>query len=128
LPPQERRAQVVTNYSLFDGWATWKEIESSAEVHQLIEFYKRIQLSENDLNVEAFRAKAEYWRMQLSNMFNDPDDELKYAKALENATKLSEEFKIKSELEIGESDGDGIALYLFEIPEDKKPHHTRMKL
>jgi hypothetical protein len=61
-------------------------------------------------------------------MFNDPDDELKYAKALENATKLSEEFKIKSELEIGESDGDGIALYLFEIPEDKKPHHTRMKL
>lgn len=128
LPPQERRDQVVGNYNLFDKWTNWKEIEKDETVQELISFYKRIQLTDNDLNVEMFRAKAEHWRKMLMNMDNSPEEELAFAKALETATRLAEEFKIKAELEVGDGDSEGVALYLFEIPEDKKPFHARMKL
>lgn len=128
LPPLERREQIVSNYNLFDEWSSWKEIEKNESVISLIDFYKKIQLSDNDLNVDMFRAKAEHWRKKLMDMNNTPEEELAFAKALETATKLAEEFKIKSELETGDGDNDGIALYLFEIPENKKPHHARMKI
>lgn len=128
LPPIERREQVVQNYGLFEEWKTWKEVEMIEEVVALVDFYRRIQLTENDLNADMFRAKAEHWRKKLMDMDNSPDDELAYAKALETATKLAEEFKLKAELEVGGEEEEGIALYLFEIPEDKKPYHARMKL
>lgn len=128
LPPVERREQVTANYGLFKDWSNWKNIEKTEQVISLIDFYKRIQLSENDLNVDMFRAKAEHWRRMLMNMENTPEEELQIAKALETATRLAEEFKIKSELEQGEGESDGLALYLFEIPENKKPYHARMKI
>jgi hypothetical protein len=128
LPPLERKEQVVQNYELFEDWTNWKEIEKNQAVIDLIYFYKKIQLSDNDLNVDMFRAKAEHWRNKLMNMSNTPEEDLAFAKALENATKLAEEFKIKSELELGEENNEGIPFYLFEIPEDKKPHHVRMKI
>jgi len=127
LPPKERRVQIISNYGLFD-WTSWEKIEQNEDVRNLIEFYKRIQLTDSDINAEAFRAKAEYWRNKLMDMTNTPDEEEAFAKALDTATKLAEEFKIKAELEIGEQDHDGVALYLFEIPEDKKPYHHRIKL
>lgn len=128
IPPSERRNQVVDNYNLFKDWSNWKEIEKNNEVHALIEFYKRIQLTDNDLNAEMFRAKAEHWRNKLMDITNTPEEDIAFAKALENATRLAEEFKLKSELEQGETENEGVALYLFEIPENKKPYHARMKL
>jgi hypothetical protein len=127
LPPEERRKQVCENYELFKDVTTSTEVESKEEVRKLIEFYKKIQLSEHDLNREAFRAKAEYWRKELMKPTNDPDTELQIAKALENSTRLAEEFRLKGEMETGD-DVDSSFIYLFEIPEDKKPHHLRMKL
>lgn len=128
LPPNERKEQVVANYKLFDEWSSWQEVEKNEATINMIDFWKKIQLTENDLNVDMFRAKCEHWRKKLMNMENTPEDELAYAKALETSTKLAEEFKIKAELETGEADQDGTFLYLFEIPENKKPHHARMKI
>lgn len=134
LPPRERKVQVVSAYGLFDDLykngvkLSWESIEMYSSVRKLIDFYLKIQLTDNELNHEAFRAKAEYWRNKLMQMENSPEDEESYAKALATATKLAEEFKVKAELEHGEDEGDGTALYLFEIPEDKKPYHARMKL
>jgi len=127
LPPKERKTQVVGNYKLFD-WTSFDKIENEESVRNLIAFYKRINLTENELNEEAFRAKTEYWRTKLMNMDNSPDEEESFSKALAVATKLAQEFKLKAELDEGMGDVEGCPLYLFEIPEDKKPHHQRMKL
>ncbi len=128
LPPKERRSQVVGNYKLFDWDITYEKVEQYESVQKLIAFYKRCNLTENELNEEAFRAKTEYWRTKLMNMSNKPDEEEQFAKALAVATKLAQEFKLKAELDEGIGDVEGCPLYLFEIPEDKKPHHQRMKL
>lgn len=128
LPPVERREQVTANYGLFADWSNWKNIEKNEQVINLIDFYKKIQLSENDRNVDMFKAKAEHWRKMLMNLENTPEEELQIAKALETATRLSEEFKLKAEMEIGDDEQEGLALYLFEIPENKKPYHARMKI
>jgi len=85
-------------------------------------------LSENDLNVDMFKAKAEHWRKMLMSLDNTPEDELQIAKALEVSTRLCEEFKLKSEMETGNEEQEGLSLYLFEIPENKKPYHARMKI
>lgn len=127
LPPKERRSQVVANYKLFD-WTTYDKVENTESVRKLIEFYKKINLTENELNEDAFRQKTEYWRTKLMQMGNNPEEEASFAKALEVATKLAQEFKLKAELDEGMGEQEGVALYLFEIPEDKKPHHQRMKL
>jgi len=128
LPPVERREQVTANYGLFKDWSNWKNIEKTEQVINLIDFYKRIQLSENDLNVDMFKAKAEHWRKMLMSIDNTPEDELQIAKALEVSTRLCEEFKLKSEMETGNEEQEGLSLYLFEIPENKKPYHARMKI
>jgi hypothetical protein len=128
LPPKERRLQVVGNYELFKGWTKWEDVETKESVKNLIDFYKRIQLSDNDINAELFRTKAEHWRAMIANMSNTAEEELEFAKALDNSTRLAEEFKLKAEIETGEVEAEGVALYLFEIPEDKKPHHLRMKI
>jgi hypothetical protein len=127
LPPNERKEQVTANYLLFKDWTDWKTIEKNEAVIDMIAFWKKIQLTDNDLNVDMFRAKAEHWRKKMMDMDNSPEIELQYAKALETATKLAEEFKIKAELESGDADQEGTYLYLFEIPENKKPFHARMK-
>jgi len=127
LPMKERKHQVVSNYNLFSG-SGHEIIDSNFSVQRLLLFYRKINLTENELNEDAFRAKSEYWRNKLMDMENTPDLEESYAKALAISTKLAQEFKIKSEIDDGTADGEGAALYLFEIPEDKKPHHQRMKL
>lgn len=130
LPPKERRTMVLSQYSLFENWVkfpSYVEVESHPTVKALIDFYVSIVLTDNDRNEEAFRTKAEHWRQMLLDN-KKPDDEETYFKALTNATKMAEEYAVKSLIEAGNEAADGHPLYLFEIPENKKDHHLRLKM
>ena len=126
LPPKERRDMVCDQYNLFKG--KWAKVEKEKVYKTFESFYVNLIKSDNDRNEEVFRAKAEHWRTMLSDIKNTPDEDEAYSKALANATKLAEEYHIKSMMEDGNLDEDGVALYLFEIPEDKKPYHLRLTI
>lgn len=131
LPPRQRREMVISQYDLFNNFnsgkpAKWQDIEEIESVKNFIDLYKLTVLTDNDLNEMAFREKAEYWRAELLKN-NDPELEDKIMKALANSTRLAEEYNVKSMIESGKEESEGCAHFLFEIPEDKKEPHQKLR-
>jgi coenzyme F420-reducing hydrogenase alpha subunit len=126
MPPNERKDRVVSDFKLFKG--SYDHLENSKEYIAFRDFYVSLMQSDNDRNYETFRAKSEHWRSQLACLDNTPKKELEIAKALQTSSELAEEYKVKSELETLDQNQKGMGLYLFEVPEDTKPHDMRLNL
>ena len=126
MPPMERKQRVDNDFKLYKG--KFDDLESKDDYVNFRDFYQSLMLSDNDRNYETFRAKSEYWRSQLALMDNKPKDELEIAKALQNSSELADEYKVKSDLETLDKNQKGMGLYMFEVPEDLKPHDMKLKL
>ena len=126
FPIYERKTRVCEQYDLFGR--NFLKVEEDDAFQKFLSFYKDLMLTDNDRNYEAFRAKAEHWRSQLANLDNSPKDELDIAKALQTSSELAEDYKVKSELEVQDQQQKMAGLYLFEVPEDSKPHDLRLKV
>lgn len=130
VPPLERKERVWEAYNFGEKWPNiekYSDLEAVEEVAALISFYSSISLSDNDLNEMAFRLKAEKLRKKLLDN-DDVDEDEKIAKALATATKLAQEYNLKAELEAGNDNSEGCPHYLFEVPENKKDPHLKLKL
>ena len=124
IPPHERRNEVCRQYDLFGG--NWVKVENCPYFKNVAKFYEGCIWSDNDRNREAARAKAEHWRGQLMNIENTPEEDEKIAKALQIATKLADDYAAKALMEGDDMNDTIIPLYLFEVPEDQKPHHLKL--
>lgn len=126
FPYEERKEKVCSQYGLDVKFCEGLE---DCEVYvSFRSFYQDLVLSENDRNYDVFRSKVAYWRKMLSDLSNTPKEDKEIADALKVANEMMMEFKLQSDMETLDQDLKTYGLYLFEVPEESKPHEMRLTL
>lgn len=131
LPLSDRESLILDDHSqqLLDGFGTEEKFRSFMEKDEdalaFVSFYKKHCFSDEDKIIERLRNKIDYWLNEIETS-TDPKGDKDIYTAITEATKMIETYTVKKEQLEDEGAVSG-ALYLFEIPEEYKPHYMKLK-